>query len=63
MPVKKFRTFEEAERDLWSLRPDERYYQKLRAFYALALKLRIPLFPRGISKFRTIEEAGKQVNS
>jgi hypothetical protein len=57
MPVKKFRSFEEAERDLWTFRPDARYYKRVRAFYGLAVRLHAPSLPRGVFKFRTMEEA------
>lgn len=57
MPVKRYRSFEEASTDLWVMRPDEAYYKRVRQFMALWSKLS-PLTPkRSLAKFRTIEEA------
>ena len=57
MKIQKFRTFEEAERALWNLRPDEKYYEKMIAFYDLFTKLSEFSYPKGIFKFKTLEEA------
>jgi hypothetical protein len=60
MPIKKFKSFEDAERDLWVFQPDERYYKRLRAFYNFAAKFQVGRFPRAIFKFRSIQEAKSQ---
>jgi hypothetical protein len=60
MPVKKFKSFEEAERDLWVFEPDERYYERLRGFYNFAAKFSVARFPSAVFKFRTIQEAKSQ---
>jgi hypothetical protein len=60
MPVKKFKSFEEAERDLWVFEPDERYYKRLRAFYNFAAKFCLARFPSAVFKFRSIQEAKSQ---
>ena len=60
MSIKKYKTFEEAEKDLWVLNPDEKYYKKIRElfeFYSEILKNRN--IPRGIFKYKTFEEAEK----
>lgn len=59
MPVQKFKTFEEAERALWKPHPDEAYYDRVAELWDFAEKLNPISFPKGILKFRTIEEANK----
>ena len=55
--VKKFRTLEEAERDLWVMEPDEGYYWRvLRLLDAFP---RRPA-PRGIFRYRSLEEAQRE---
>lgn len=59
--IKKFKTFEEARRDLWVMNPDQAYYDCLRAFFNFTEKLidyRTGYKP-GVYKFKTIEEADK----
>ncbi len=57
--IKKFKTFEEARRDLWVMNPDKAYYQRVAEFYELASSLVKRKIPRGVFKFRTFEEAQK----
>lgn len=58
MPVYRYRTFEEAEQDLWFEPGDPRIPQTLRLLWSMAKALtpHYPL-PRGVQKFRSIEEA------
>ncbi len=59
MSVKKYRTFQEAEEDLWNMNPDEAWVKKaFRLFRVLRLGKRVPV-KKGITKYRTIEEAEK----
>lgn len=59
MPVKKYKTFQEAEEDLWNMNPDEAWVKKaFRLFRVLRLRKRGPV-KRGITKYKTIEEAQK----
>ena len=60
MPVYKYKTFEQAERALWNLHPDAAYYKIVAELWNFANKLRPMRYPRGIFKFRTMEEANKQ---
>ena len=55
--IKKFKTFEEAEHDLWCFNPDEAYYKRVIESYELASHLikRKPF--KGVLKFKTFEEA------
>lgn len=59
MPVQKFRTFEEAEKALITPYPDEDYFKRIVELLNFANKLNPISYPRGIFKFRTIEEANK----
>jgi hypothetical protein len=60
MPIYKYKSFEEAERALWNFHPDAAYYQKVAKLWNFANQLRPIKYPRGIFKFRTIEEANRQ---
>lgn len=56
--IKKFKTFEEARRDLWVMKPDAEYYKRLRTLYEFAEKFnKNKKSIRGIFKFKTIQEA------
>ena len=58
MPVTKFRTHEEARRALWIPPGDPRLDTIIPFVWKLALELAGPCpFPRGVRKFRSIEEA------
>lgn len=59
MPVYKYKTFEEAEKALWNFEPDEAYFERVRQLFALAQQLNPVRCPRGVFKFKTIEEANK----
>jgi hypothetical protein len=59
MPIKKFKTFEDARKDLWSSNPDEKYYESVRNLFEFACEICPPFYPHGIFKFKTIEEANK----
>ena len=59
MPVQKFKTFEEAEKALWNLKPDDAYLSRVAELWDFANKLNPISYPKGIFKFKTIEEANK----
>jgi len=59
MPVYKYKTFEEAEQALWNYHPDEAYYKRVAELWEFANKLNPITYPKGIFKFKTIEEANK----
>jgi len=52
MPVKKYKTFEDAVKDLWVYEPDDTYYQNLKANFEFWSKLSKPKLKKGIEKFR-----------
>jgi hypothetical protein len=60
MPVKKFKSFQEATEDLWCLHPDQAYYNRVRRFYEFAAHFVKLNHPRGIFKFKSFEEAEAQ---
>ena len=59
MPVQKFKTFEEAEKALWNFKPDDAYLARIAELWDFATKLNPISYPKGIFKFKTIEEANK----
>jgi hypothetical protein len=59
MPVFKYKTFDDADKALWNFHPDEAYYKQVAALWRFANKLSPITYPRGIFKFRNIEEANK----
>ncbi|MFQ5631749.1 MAG: hypothetical protein ACE5I1_23500 [bacterium] len=59
MPVFKYKTFEEAERALWNFHPDEAYFKQVKELWNFANKINPITYPKGIFKFRSLEEANK----
>jgi hypothetical protein len=60
MPIRKFKTLEEADRAISiTYHPDEAYFKRVAALWNFADKLDPVSWPRGIFKFKTIEEANK----
>ncbi|MCP4153102.1 MAG: hypothetical protein GY757_35550 [bacterium] len=59
MPVQKFKTFEEAEKALVINEPNEAYFKRVAQLFAFADKLNPIKWPKGIFKFKTIEEANR----
>ena len=60
MPVKKFRSIEEmdaARSDLWCDQPDAAYYERVRQLWDRSWRMNPRQWPRGVFKFRSIEEA------
>jgi hypothetical protein len=57
MPVYKYKTFEEAEQALWNFHSDERHFERVKQLWNFAKTVCPIRYPRGIFKFKTIEEA------
>ena len=58
MPVKKFKSFEDAEKDLWNFHPDEKYFRKVFDMLNFGLSKIKRNLKRGIIlKFKSIEDA------
>jgi len=60
MPVFKFRTYEEAEKAQWNFHPDEVYFLRVARLFEFAQKVNPVHYPRGIFKYRSIEDANRQ---
>ena len=54
MSIKKYYTFAEAEKDLWVLEPDERYYRRLRLLFEFWHKISDRSIRKGIQKFSSV---------
>jgi len=57
--VKKFKSFEDAERDLWNFSPDSLYYKRIAGFYRLASTFSHFSYIPGIYKFKNLKEANE----
>lgn len=62
MPVKKFNSFEEAATDLWIMRPNEAYYEKVRQFLIVWSRLLPHPTRRSLLKFKNIHDAGQCID-
>jgi len=63
MPIRKFRSIEEmnaADSELWCAEPDAAYYQRVRQLWEASARLNPRTWPKGVFKFRSIEEAQAQ---
>jgi len=60
MQVKKYKTFEEASRDLWVFEPDKKYYKKLKNLFAFWSSLTVRKNVKGIEKFKSYQELLKK---
>ncbi len=60
MPVQKFRTFEEARVALWSSPDDPKLPDRIRRWWCVCARFSRTHAPRGVRKFRTIEEANAE---
>lgn len=57
MPVQRFRGLEDAWRALWMSAEDPALSHRLRRLWSFSARLVPSTFPRGVRRFRTIEEA------
>jgi hypothetical protein len=63
MAVKKFRSIEamgELRREAWCDQPDAAYFERVGRLWELSSRISPRTFPRGVYKFRTLEEAQAQ---
>jgi len=63
MPVRKYKSTEEARRALWVDRSDPDLGKRLRRLWATSAHLARPEIPRGLRRFRSIEEADRERQS
>jgi hypothetical protein len=60
MPIQKFKTLEEADKAISiTYHPDEAYFKRIKALHDFANRLNHITWPKGIFKFKTIEEANQ----
>lgn len=60
MPVYKFKTFYDASRAQWNFYPDAAYLKNVSDLWNFANKLSPMVYPQGIFKYRTLEDANKE---
>ncbi len=61
MPIKKFKSFEEAEQDLWCFSPDIEYYNRIDKLFKMAANLYKVKYPSGVFKYKSFAEAQQQL--
>lgn len=54
MSIKKYLSFEQAEKDLWVAHPDEKYYLKLRQLFEFWNRISKRSVTKGIQKFTNV---------
>lgn len=59
MPVQRFRTLDDARRDLWLAPGDPKLWARIRNLWEFSARLAPCTMPRGVRKFRTVEEANQ----
>jgi hypothetical protein len=59
MPIKKFKTFEEASKDLWLMKTNKEYFEHLKDYFEFWSKLSTVKFKKGIVKFKNFNESRK----
>lgn len=60
MPVQRFRDLDEARRALWVAPGDPALPDRIRRLWRFSARLTKPSVPRGVLRFRTIEEANAE---
>lgn len=55
MPVKRFRTFEEAREDLWNFYPDSQWVKKVFRIFRISKIIQRKPVKRGITKFKNLK--------
>ena len=63
MPLIKYKTFEEADSDLWCFNPDSDYYKRIEKLFKLACSLHNVKYPKGVYKYKTFEEAQEMLDN
>ena len=60
MPVQRFRSYDDARRALWCDRNDPRLHVRIATLWAASRRLVARQIPRGVRKFRSIDEANRE---
>lgn len=62
MPVKKYKTFEEAREDLFVYNPGKEYYKELHEYFLFLERITPKVkLPHGVFYYKTFEEAEKHL--
>lgn len=59
MQIFKYKTFEDAEKAIWELEPDNDYFSLIELLFKLANEMSSIRYPREVFKFAELEEANK----
>ncbi len=62
MAVQKFNSLQEAEEALWCIWPNQNYYDRMGDLWEIAERINPVPYPRGVFKFRSIEEANEHMD-
>ena len=57
MPISKYKSLDDAHKDLWDFEPDISYYKRVREFFELVYRLNPPKIKKKIFKYRSINDA------
>ncbi|MGI8784605.1 MAG: hypothetical protein ACR2L2_13245 [Acidobacteriota bacterium] len=57
MPIEKFRSLDEMRRALWRHDSDQTLFKRIRALWLRSWDISPKVYPHGVFKYRTIEEA------
>ena len=60
MPIRRFRTHDDARRALWCDSDDPTLHRRIARLWSAARRLAAPRIPRGLRKFRSIAEANEE---
>lgn len=60
MPIQRYRDFEDARRALWIDSADPSLPERIRRLWRFSARLVPPSAPRGVQRFRTIEDANAE---
>jgi hypothetical protein len=60
MPIQRFRTHDDARRALWCDSEDPELHRRIARLWATGVRLAPLRIPRGLRKFRSIEEANRE---
>jgi hypothetical protein len=57
MTLHKYRTFAQADEDLWNFNPDRDFFQEINELFTMSEMLNPPEYLKGVWKFKTLDEA------
>ncbi|NCO84407.1 MAG: hypothetical protein COZ31_11815 [Nitrospirae bacterium CG_4_10_14_3_um_filter_44_29] len=64
MPVLKYKTFEDAEKNLWNFAADDNYFKMVLSLNSTMFKQTIVRdFPHGVHKYKFLKDAQKEMEN